>query len=318
MIKNNKNFTEILSNTYLGNLPNKKTKSIVNKILSMKHKTDQDIDNFISKFNNIKIDDTNISFYIISHNNRFNFNLSPNQIMSIIKKSNLNIQDSDDCTLSMNILQYNKVEKLNLSPNQIISVIESSDLSIQDFNGWTLPMFLLTNNQIANLNLSPEQIMSVLEKSDLSIKDINGWTLPTIIALNNKNQNLNLSPEQIISILEKANTTTQNFFNGTLGMYVIKYNKDQKLNLPIDYIMSTLEKSDISLLKNDFITLFFNQFKNNFDLTNKQLHKTINSFNTNIKGISTKNQDQINKILFHYEIEEKIQKKHNPKQTNKL
>jgi ankyrin repeat protein len=85
----------------------------------------------------------------------------------------------------MFILGYNQKENLNLSQEQIMHVIEKSDLTIQNKDGWTPLMYVFTCNQSENLNLTTEQIMQVIEKSDLTIQDKDGYNPLMLILQNN-------------------------------------------------------------------------------------------------------------------------------------
>ena len=277
-----KTLEQLIDEIKVSELTDIEIKKFVKKVLTSEDKTTENIHHLISKFNNVQIDNLNIHSYIIYNNKKLNFNLSPKQIMIILEKSDFSIKN-----------------------NFINSYGES-----------TLPMYVLANNKDQNLNLSPKQIMTIIKKSDFSIQNNIGFTIPTYIIHYNKTQNLNLTPKQITSIMGKANLSIKNNLIETIPTYLLKYNKN--LNLSPNQIMSILEKADASLLNNKTITMFFNELKDNIDPTNKQLYKIVKSFNIKTKGISPVNQDQINKILFHYETEEKIQKKHKTTIITKL
>ena len=101
MDKTNKPLMKIISEIQPENLSNEEIKEIVNKILSIKYKTTQDIETLFSKLHNIKIDDIDLPLYIIINNKKLNFNLSQNQILSIIEKSNLSEKDYSGQILPM-------------------------------------------------------------------------------------------------------------------------------------------------------------------------------------------------------------------------
>jgi ankyrin repeat protein len=117
----------------------------------------------------------------------------------------------------MFILGYNQKENLNLSQEQIMHVIEKSDLTIQNKDGWTPLMYILLINQKENLNLSQEQIMHVIEKSDLNQQNKDGWNPLMYILLSNQDQNLNLSTEQIMQVMVKTNNVFDILKNNDLG-----------------------------------------------------------------------------------------------------
>ena len=165
---------------------NTKIKNILNNSFLLKNLSAEIIHNLSSKFNTIKINDIDLATYIINNNKTQNLNLSQNQILSIIKDSDLVTKNLYERILPMEVLLNNKDQNLNLSPEQIMSILEISDLNIQDIFGTTLPMIIIDNNKYQNLKLNPNQTMSILEKSDLSIKDFNGFTILISIFHNNK------------------------------------------------------------------------------------------------------------------------------------
>ena len=184
-----------------------KIKNIIHNILSTKNKTNEDINNLLSKFNNTKIDNISIHQYIIINNRKHNFNLSPNQIMSIIEKADLFAQNSFSWTLPMYVLYYNKDQNLNLNPNQIMSIIEKYDHSISFIDKSTIIDHILILNKNQNLNLSANQIMSLIKKTNLS-------------SLNNEFLNI------FFSTLGKQFDMSENQIYKTMKLLKKKYYKD--------------------------------------------------------------------------------------------
>jgi hypothetical protein len=219
-------------------------------------------------------------------NKEQNLNLSSEQIMHVIEKTdlrNLNHRYNGDNPLML-ILQKNKEQNLNLSPEQIMQVIEKTYLSQQDENGDNSLMlilqnnkeqnlnlskkkynlskknyvlnpllFILTHNKEQNLNLSPEQIMQIIDKSDLSQQNQYGEDSLMLILQNNKEQNLNFSPEQIMQFIEKSDLNQQDNDGFNCLMYILKYNQEQNLNLSQEQIMQVMVKTNnvFDILKNN-------------------------------------------------------------------
>lgn len=99
---------------------------ILNVILSAEDKTTADIDALYSKFNNVKEQELDITRHIICNNKKHGFNLSTDQIMYILEKSDLTSQSNYGATLPMYVLFNNKDQNLNLSTNQIMNTIKKN------------------------------------------------------------------------------------------------------------------------------------------------------------------------------------------------
>ena len=124
--KNNKILQNIISEIPVEKLTEQETTQIVKTLLSIKDKTDKDIECLYSKFNSINIEEIHLPKYIISNNKKLEFNLSPNQIMKIVENFDLSTQNIYGLTIPMQILSNNKEQNLNLSPNQIMSILEKN------------------------------------------------------------------------------------------------------------------------------------------------------------------------------------------------
>ena len=352
MIKQNKTLKKIISETTIEKLNSKERKKFIDRVLSTKNKTDNDLKHFFSKFNNITIDYLILPLYILKNNKTLDFNLSPEQITLTIHQLDQIIKKNNELTIYTQLLMINKEQNLNFSSEQITTFLEKTDLFIQNDNGWTTPMLILKYNKDQNLNLSPNQILSIIEKSDLSIQDKNGLTLPMHLLSNNKNQNLNLSPDQIIPIIEKSDPTIKTKIEYSLLMFLLLTNKIQNINLSTNQIFTLLKKTKIQdnkiikhifrnnkiqnfnfsseqistiikktnplLLNNEIVTIFFLNLGEQFELSEEDLHKTIKFFNSTIKEINPENKEKINRILTHYNIKENIQINSTKKTTTKL
>ena len=314
---NNKTLKEIISGIITQNLTSEDKIKIINTILTTEDKTNEDIDLLFSKFNNIKINQSPLSTYILLNNKKCKFNLSANQIINIIYKTDFSKQDHKQKILAMHILQNNKEQNLNLSPEQIMSVIEKSNMTLKDEYGYTLALHVLTYNKDQNLNLSPNQIMSVMEKSNLLTQNKYKITIPMTILNYNKYCGINLSPNQIMSIIEKSDLSTQNADGWTVPIFLLACNKDENLNLSSEQIISIIKKIDLSTTNDTIINGFFSNLGEQFEMTENQIYEISKIF-SKIKEINYENKIKINNILLHHNIQKKLQKEHIPKNTTKI
>lgn len=68
--------------------------------------------------------------FLLSYNKSYNINIDNQTIFKLLKKSNLNQQDSSGCYLAYYLIFYNKCE-FKLSQNKIMYLLKKADLNIK-------------------------------------------------------------------------------------------------------------------------------------------------------------------------------------------
>ena len=91
---NNREFSEIVSELYIEKLSGKEFERFVNVVFSLKDKTPEDMDYLFSNFLNMEIDGLTLPMYVLVNNKDLGFNLSPDQIMSMLEKSDLSLSNN--------------------------------------------------------------------------------------------------------------------------------------------------------------------------------------------------------------------------------
>ena len=139
-----------------------------------------------------------------------------------------------------------------------------------------------------------------------------GAALSTYVFCNNKSQNLNLSPNQIMSVIEKSDPSEQNDNGWIIPMFLFLFNKDQNLNLSSEQVFTIIKKIDQTKLNNTFVETFFLSLNKQIIISEKHIYKITKLFK-DIKDITPENQEKINQILLHHEIEQNTPVKHKTK-----
>lgn len=210
-------------------------------------------------------------FHILQFNKSSQLNLNAEQILSLIKKSDLKYIDQYGNNIALELAMHNVSQHINLSKEQFFEILEQSDLNHQNRHGNTLasillqclPMnkFLSADDMFELLNktdlkqsfkvgnyarmlinhtqysFSSQQITELLCKCDLNQK-INHISAPLVIA---GKENLNLSLEQFQKILDSTNLNAKKKKQNVVIFYLTN---SKRLNLDRCEIENVLQISN--------------------------------------------------------------------------
>lgn len=181
--------------------------------------------------------------YIIQYNSAEELNLTREELIATIEKSDLNAQGWNGKTASMYILDLHKSQKIPLSQSDILDLISLSDLNIKDESGSTLLTYILKNNKSQNLNLSHKEIKDIIQKSDITIVDKNGTNVLMHVLKNYKQQHLDLEPIDILSLIDQSNLTQSDIAGNTALSYILTYNISYNLNFSKEYLLELISRT---------------------------------------------------------------------------
>lgn len=171
-----------------------------------------------------------------------NIFLSTEQIMYVLKNTNLN-QKNDDIQPIIAFIDNQKDSNLFFDPEVVDYLLKNSNLNQPDYND---EMFFLSYCSsiledlcVANI-FNQEQLNYIVEKSNVNYKNNDGLT--TLMAVIVYNNQLNFSSETIDLLIEKTDFSIKNNNGLTYLDYLNEY---QHHNFTEDQIIKIIKKSQI-------------------------------------------------------------------------